>query len=47
MLEDMPMDYAVIAALALAVQVAALVVFLQMPRRQMQPVRVAANRRNR
>lgn len=46
MLEDMTMDHAVIAALALAVQGAILVALL-MPRRRMQPLRVAASRRNR
>ncbi|AMY69130.1 hypothetical protein [Frigidibacter mobilis] len=41
------MDYAVIVALALAVQGAVLVALLQMPRRQMQPLRVVARARNR
>jgi len=41
------MDHALIVALALAVQGAVLVAFLQMPRRKMQPVRVVATRRTR
>ncbi len=39
------MDYAVIAACALAVQGALLVALLRMPRRQMQPLRVASRSR--